>query len=72
MDVSVREVDVGGMGQYSNIYVLKLKANFLLVKRSSFHHAKVWSLKKRVLEQMVLYVVLAIGPLPPYIHLTST
>ena len=35
----------GGRGRYSNIYVLNLKASFLPVKTSSFHHAKVWSPK---------------------------
>ena len=33
------EVDVGGEGP---IYLLNLKASFLPVKMSSFHHAKVW------------------------------
>ena len=41
--VSGHEVDVGGRGRYSNIYVLNLKASFLPVKTSSFHHAKVGS-----------------------------
>ena len=35
------EVDVGGRGQYSNIYLLNLKVIFLLVKTSSFHHTEV-------------------------------
>ena len=37
----------GGRGRYSNIYVLNLKASFLLVKTSGFDHAKVWSPKLR-------------------------
>ena len=45
--VSGRKVDVGGRGQYSNIYILSLRASFLPVKTSSFHHAKVWSPKTR-------------------------
>ena len=63
--VSGCEVDVrgGGADIYSNIYVLNLKASFLPVKTSSFYHAKVWTLKMR--EQMVLCVVLAVGPSPP-------
>ena len=71
--MSGREVDVGGRDRYSNVYVANLKASFLPLKTSSFYHAKVWSLKRgRVLEWMVLCVVLAVGPLPPYIHLVST
>ena len=34
-------VDIGGRGQYSNMYVLNLKASFLPAKTSSFDHAKV-------------------------------
>ena len=45
---------------------IKLESEFLLIKTSSFHHAKVWSSKcGRALEWMVLCVVLAVGPLPP-------
>ena len=40
--MSGREVDVGGKGP---IFVLNLKASFLPVNTSSFHHAKVWSPK---------------------------
>ena len=44
--VSGRKVDIGGEGLiFINIYVLNLKASFLPVKMSSFHHAKVRSLK---------------------------
>ena len=39
--VSGHEVDVGGRDQYSNTYLLNLKASFLPLKTSSFHHAKV-------------------------------
>ena len=68
-----REVDMVGRGWYSNIYVLNLKASFLPVKTSSFHHTKVWNTKhSRVLERMVLCIVLAVGSLPPYVHLVST
>ena len=46
--MSGREVDVGGEGpMFTYIYILNLKASFLPVKMSSFHHAKVWSPKKR-------------------------
>ena len=45
--MSGREVDVGGRGRYSNVYVLNLKVSFLSVKMNSFHHAKVWSPKTR-------------------------
>ena len=63
----------GGRGRYSNIYTLNLKASSLLVKKSSFHHAKVWNTKHgRALERMVLCTVLAVGSLPPYVHLMST
>jgi len=43
--ISWREVDVGGRGRYSNMYVLNLKVSFLPVKMSSFDHVKVWSPK---------------------------
>ena len=43
--VSGRKVDVGGRGQFSNIYVLNLKVSFILVKTNSFHHTKIWSSK---------------------------
>ena len=45
--VSGCEVDVGRRGRYSNMYILNLKASFLLVKMSSFDHAEVWSPKLR-------------------------
>ena len=41
--VSGRKVDIGGEG--ADIHVLNLRASFLPVKTSSFHHAKVWSPK---------------------------
>ena len=37
------KVDVGWGG--GDIYALNLKASFILVKTSSFNHAKVWSPK---------------------------
>ena len=43
--MSGREVDIGGEGRYSNMYVLNLKVSFLLVKTSSFNHTNVWSTK---------------------------
>ena len=64
--VSAREVEVVGRGRYS---ILNLKASFLPVKMSSFHHAKVWTPKMWYIAQwMVLCAVLAVGPL----LLTST
>ena len=73
--VSRCEVDVGGRGPYSNIYLLNLTASFLLVKVSSSITLRsgVWKCGRALVdERMVLCVVLAVGPLPPYIHLTST
>ena len=46
--MSEREVDVGGEGLIFKCIVINLKASFLPVKTSSFHHAKVWSPKKAV------------------------
>ena len=63
----------GGRGQSDiQIYVLNLKASVLLVKMSSFHHAKsgVWK-RSKALKWMVLCVVWQLAP-PPYIHLAST
>ena len=68
--VSGREVDVGGRGRYSNINVLNLKVSFLQVKTSRLKSGA--RKRGRALEWMVLCVVLAVGPLPPYVHLAST
>ena len=35
-----------GRARYSNIYLLDLKASFLLVKASKFNHTEVWSPKQ--------------------------
>ena len=66
------EVDIGGgvadvQIWCSNMYTLHLKASFLPVKTSSFNHANIWSLKL----QMIHCVVLAVGALPPHVHLKS-
>ena len=45
--MSGREGDVGGRGQYSNMYILNLKASFLPIKTTSFDHTKLWSPKLR-------------------------
>ena len=44
--VSGLKVDIGGEGLIL-MYVLNLKASFLLIKMNSFDHAKVWSPKQR-------------------------
>ena len=56
------DVERGEKGQCSSMYMYMLN-----LKASSFDHANVWSPK-----WMIQCVVLAVGPLPPYIHLAST
>ena len=64
--VSARVLEVVGKGRYS---ILNLKASFLPVKTSSFHHAKVWSPKMWYIAQWM--VLCASWAPPPYIHLAS-
>ena len=67
--MSGKEVDVGrGGSQYLNMYALNLKASFLPVKLTSGVPNCGRAFKQMISMQCV---VLAVGPLSLYVHLTS-
>ena len=70
------EVDVrggGGGGLIFNYIRAKLKVSFLQVKTIVSITLRCGARKRgRALKWMVLCVVLAVGPLPPHVYLTST
>ena len=72
--MSGRDVDVGGEGPILNIYVLNLKVIFFYWSRRVVSLTLRSGVRKhgRALERMVLCIVLAVGPLPLYVHLAST
>ena len=66
-------MDLVGRGQHSNMYPLSLKANFYrsrvvvsIMLMSGVQNCG------RALERMIQYIVLAVRPLPPYVHIAST
>ena len=71
--MSGRMVDIGGRGRCSNMYALNLKASFFTCKKNSLVCPH-WSPKTagEALEWMIQCIVLAVGPLSPYVHLVST
>ena len=67
--MSGHEVDVGGRGWYSNMYVLNLKVSFLLVKMSSFDHESRTAVDCSNGWSSALFLWLDPSP---YVHVTST
>ena len=69
--MSGREVDIGGEVP---IFKYILESKFLTGQRQVVSFTLRSGVRKcgTVLEQMDLCVVLAVGPLPPYVHLVST